>query len=490
MDHRMTRRDSLKMAVVMAIAAIAPFEIRSAFAQTTKRIRYGAHTTDGARMLAIYADAVRAMADPTKYKEGDPRSWLFQWYTHSVRNDRTKASEIKRVYGSNPEALIAQAMWDTCEAHTDSDRQNCFLPWHRMYVLYFEEIVRQVTGKNEFTLPYWDYSSTANRALPAEFRKSGDAKWGSLYTPSRNKHANDGKPIDQPPGTFAINLDAMKSNVYDVKDGDAGFCANLDGGLHGAIHVDVGNGQGMGSVPWAARDPIFWLHHSNIDRVWASWAKAGGGFPSDSAFLGEMFNFADGAGKGVKAKVQDFMKLTQYEYDTYLDRPAGSLPFTTGPQLVAKGLRFDSVGKVNLGAKSTAVKLSPPTSSPGGGPLPVAAASVKDIPVEAAVHLRLEGLRAGGASSAVFDVHTSPPQQKQERTSPSFVGSVNFFGATHGHHSGGHVQGRGKVVSFLLSPQTRQLLASQSGPVQITLVPRGGANEGRPEIDRVSLVVG
>ncbi|WP_374293736.1 tyrosinase family protein [Streptomyces olivochromogenes] len=26
----------------------------------------------------------------------------------------------------------------------------------------------------------------------------------------------------------------------------------------------------MGSVAGAARDPIFWLHHSNIDRLWSS----------------------------------------------------------------------------------------------------------------------------------------------------------------------------------------------------------------------------
>lgn len=490
MDYRMTRRDTIKAAVITAIAAVAPLQARSTFAQAPNRVRYGAHTADGVRMLGIYADAVRVMADPAKYKEGDPGSWLFQWYTHSVRDDRTKAQEIKRVYNGKPEAAIALAMWDTCEAHTDFERQNFFLPWHRMYVLYFEEIVRQVTGKSEFTLPYWDYSNTANRALPVEFRKSGDARWGPLYRSHRNRHANDGKPIDQAPGTYAINLDAMKSNVYDVRDGDAGFCANLDGGLHGAIHVDVGNGEGMGSVPWAARDPIFWLHHCNIDRVWASWAKAGGSFPSDAAFLGEMFNFADGAGKGVKAKVENFMKLSQYEYDTYLDRPTGSVPFTGGPQLVAKGLRLESTGKINLGERSTVVKLSPPTSGLGGGPLPVAATSVKDIPAEATVHLRLEGLRAHGSSSAVFDVHVGSSQQKPERTALSFVGSVNFFGAAHGHQPELHAPGRGKVVSFLLSPQTRQWLASRSAPVEITLVPRGSATQGKPEINRVSLVAG
>ncbi|HKO08858.1 MAG TPA: tyrosinase family protein, partial [Alphaproteobacteria bacterium] len=52
-----------------------------------------------------------------------------------------------------------------------------------------------------------------------------------------------------------------------------GFCATLDFGLHGNVHVWVGNNQGMASVPWAANDPIFWMHHCNIDRLWASWNK-------------------------------------------------------------------------------------------------------------------------------------------------------------------------------------------------------------------------
>jgi tyrosinase len=31
----------------------------------------------------------------------------------------------------------------------------------------------------------------------------------------------------------------------------------------------------MGSVPTSARDPIFWLHHANIDRLWTAWMKSG-----------------------------------------------------------------------------------------------------------------------------------------------------------------------------------------------------------------------
>jgi tyrosinase len=42
-----------------------------------------------------------------------------------------------------------------------------FLPWHRAYLLAFEQICRQLTGNNDFALPYWNW--TANPSVPAVF---------------------------------------------------------------------------------------------------------------------------------------------------------------------------------------------------------------------------------------------------------------------------------------------------------------------------------
>ncbi|KAI9698509.1 MAG: hypothetical protein M1836_004090 [Candelina mexicana] len=41
--------------------------------------------------------------------------------------------------------------------------------------------------------------------------------------------------------------------------------------VHGTIHVLVGNGGHMADVPYAGFDPIFWLHHANVDRLFAIW---------------------------------------------------------------------------------------------------------------------------------------------------------------------------------------------------------------------------
>jgi hypothetical protein len=73
---------------------------------------------------------------------------------------------------------------------------------------------------------------------------------------------------------------------------------SADGNTHGAIHVWVG-GE-MGEPPTATNDPVFWLHHGNIDRVWATWQLRHQALdPSSSeyptAFLSDRLRGADQA---------------------------------------------------------------------------------------------------------------------------------------------------------------------------------------------------
>jgi tyrosinase len=45
-------------------------------------------------------------------------------------------------------------------------------------------------------------------------------------------------------------------------------------GVHGGGHYGVGGSLGqMGDLYNSPADPIFWLHHANLDRVWWSWQK-------------------------------------------------------------------------------------------------------------------------------------------------------------------------------------------------------------------------
>src|SRR5216683_4731572 len=101
--------------------------------------RYNALSVEGQNMQRMYATAVGKMLDASTTPESSPKSWLFQWYTHSVRPDRTKAAEIQRLYAAaGPNKDLAQDMWNTCQAHpsTVNATEMFFLPWHRMYVYF------------------------------------------------------------------------------------------------------------------------------------------------------------------------------------------------------------------------------------------------------------------------------------------------------------------------------------------------------------------
>jgi tyrosinase len=158
-----------------------------------QHVRHEARTAEGKKMLAIYAKAVAKMK---KLPATDPDSWVFQWYTHAVRGDKTKAGELMAIFGAgpSPNKMLAQNMWDTCQAHMPPNIEDDFLPWHRMYVYYFEEIIRAVSGQKEFTLPYWNYSVAGpeHGVIPPEFTKPKDPLYQSLYIENRNPGVNMG----------------------------------------------------------------------------------------------------------------------------------------------------------------------------------------------------------------------------------------------------------------------------------------------------------
>lgn len=481
--HRRVLLATTGAAGALAIAGVVP-----AWAQAPRK-RFGAHTTQGKHMLGIYADAVRLMNDPQKYEEGDARSWLFQWYTHGVRGDRTKATEIARVYQSGGSKTLAQAMWDTCEAHTDmtNTREDFFLPWHRIYLHCLEDIVREVAGQKDFTLPYWDYTTASRRALPEEFRRKGDAKWGSLYRESRWEHANKGLPIDHKDGpALPINLGAMSSDTYGDNGGDAGFCANLDNRLHGAVHVNIGNQVGMGDVPWAAADPIFWLHHCNIDRVWAGWIQSGGKNPATGGFLEEQFTFANASGDSIQVSVGNMLKSMEPLYDETPKR--GPFP-PAGPLQVAGTGRLEGDRPVSAkpGAMET-VRLMQPPQGPGSGPLPVSGSQGTKKFGKARLVVRLEGIIATGPAQQAFEVYVrSAGNARLNPQSPSYLGSINFFGAGHSHAAAGH-DPAGKTVSLPVSEPARQLLDAQGPTPELVFVAIGQAGNPQATVRKVAVV--
>ncbi len=455
-------------------------------------VRHDARSPEGQAMLEIYAQAVNQMK--TAIAEGDPLGWVFQWYTHAVRNDRTKAGEIARIYPTaSPDRDLANDMWNTCRAHFGPPEDD-FLPWHRMYVFFFEQIIRQVSGNDEFTLPYWDYSvadPALHGVIPPEFRQDGDPTFGSLFVGKRNSGVNAGQAIDQGEPGNPLSTSALGECGYSQQGVIPGFNRRLDFGLHGNIHVLTGDSQNMGSVPWAAGDPIFWMHHCNIDRLWASWNAAGRVNPSTAAWLDQEFVFADRDGNRVVGKTADFTSIAPlgYTYDRLepvppcppAPAPMDDVPVVVQPRTAARAQ------PISLTAGAVRATLAPPPAELDEQPAPPLGDQVRALE-DKRLYLVARGLATDAQPGVLYHVYLGLP----DGTNPAaggehLVGTLNFFG--FGAH--GDDMSHDAYYSFDVTDLAKQLEADGrlGGSPSLTIAPVGTpASEAQPVVGEVTLV--
>lgn len=134
-----------------------------------------------------------------------------------------------------------------------------FLAWHRGYLYYFERRLRLISGDSQLVLPYWDYY--LNATLPAEFTNPNGAN--PLYVPRINRSVRPALTL-APFASTVTNFQRGLSNAFETLCEDA---------PHNPVHDIIG---GVMATMQSPVDPIFWLHHANVDRLWVAWVSAGG----------------------------------------------------------------------------------------------------------------------------------------------------------------------------------------------------------------------
>ena len=122
-----------------------------------------------------------------------------------------------------------------------------FLAWHRQYIQMFEQKLQQI--KSNVVLPYWDWRK--DQDVPGPLKQQSLKQYG--WTLNRTK--------ERVPNLTSDVSDAMKSASFEE------FSANINS-PHGRIHGEIGGEMGSSSSP---NDPLFWLHHCFIDKLWAEW---------------------------------------------------------------------------------------------------------------------------------------------------------------------------------------------------------------------------
>lgn len=166
-----------------------------------------------------------------------------------------------------------------------------FFTWHRAYLLAFENALRVVGCHVD--LPYWDWSSGPTTGVPSACRtptyvnRSGATVANPLHGGPRPGGGQTSRRVDIDTTAFD---DLATGAQTAMTAADFVSFQNQVNGVHGSVHVRTGGD--MGNVPSAAYDPIFYLHHANIDRLWASWQAAHpGALPSDEgSFQLQPFN--------------------------------------------------------------------------------------------------------------------------------------------------------------------------------------------------------
>lgn len=194
-----------------------------------------------------------------------------------------------------------------------------FLPWHRWYLLLLERQMRRVLGlgPDDFGLPYWNWAADGSALTPSQ-QRTAPAVWGivggngaastlevttgpftvaggfsitveqgpggDLRATNRGLRRRFGSATDRLPRTQDVDI-ALADGVYDRPGWDSsstGFRDLVEGwvpsasapAMHNRVHVWVGGDMAPGSSP---NDPVFFLNHCFVDKLWHDWQQAAPG---------------------------------------------------------------------------------------------------------------------------------------------------------------------------------------------------------------------
>jgi tyrosinase len=325
-----------------------------------------------------------------------------------------------------------------------------------------------------------------------------------LFVAERDANVNNG--VAPGPG-----LDFVFDHCVGLAEARFTFASpTLEGTPHGQVHNWVAGLFGsppmaglMADFPTAARDPIFWLHHSNVDRLWESWVQLGHvtePIPPDPNWLtndfnsdtGRSYEFFDKTGTQVTTirVVNEVLDLSTlgYEYEAlttlagcpeFLTAPLGGLEAAAGtPAATPEGpLELGSAtpeGGIAVGPEAASVPVEVERPQEAVGIAQAGGATV----------LTLEGIQGTGVPAVAVQVYINlPPGQEPDFRSPYFVGNLNLFGLLDPDPQHPEMAMPGMTQQFNIARNVAALeqTGEWTGDLEVTLVPYYLAATGVPE---------
>ena len=146
-----------------------------------------------------------------------------------------------------------------------------FLAWHRAYLIAFERELRIIDPT--LSIPYWDWDNDEGQLVGIRdiLGLSSGRNLGPL-------------PGESPDADRRVWFSFQAQTLgYEQYLGDFfPFTRELEGNMHNNGHGWVGGD--MANIRISPNDPIFWMHHAQIDRIWSVWQ---GNNPGENASLEE-----------------------------------------------------------------------------------------------------------------------------------------------------------------------------------------------------------
>jgi Common central domain of tyrosinase len=293
-------------------------------------------------------------------------------------------------------------------------------PWHRAYLYEFETALREShpPETSNVTLPYWNWTAPpSGQRFPKVFEEPGSP----LSYEFRNTIPFPSAPVAADGEQQLLDIPLWETFGGRPKGNPAQ--GTMESAYHDTIHGFIGGHNS--STARSARDPIFWAHHSNLDRIWLSW----------------------------QAK--------------YNQQPVGANePILGFPGMLVKDWN-DVSNKYRYGPKVT------PT--PEGGPRSFTSRlklgkrePLVDYPVQIPrpgmtdrVVLELGDIRLPGREPHFFtaQLYLHPSDEKGDVTQPKyFLGEFSAWDSGHPRHADAQPQNAGRVVLLDVTARARAIL--------------------------------
>ncbi|XP_058096724.1 polyphenol oxidase, chloroplastic-like [Magnolia sinica] len=379
-----------------------------------------------------------------------------------------------------------------------------FEPWHRYYLHFHERILGKLIGDETLALPFWNWDSPDGMTIPSIFN---DTK-SPLYNEKRNQN-NLTKVMDYHYSTQNYedkyteeelklkNLYEMNTTYREslplpelfhgdpVRAGEEASIGKTMGrieAIHNAGHSFVGMAKApyrdMGNLASSGYDPLFYCHHSNVDRMWHIYRQMRGNKVdfNDNDWLKSSFVFYDENRQLVRVQVEDCLNPQKLRY-TYQEV---ELPWADRNMIKKK------LVKTKSGVKPRSTTSLVQVSEFGPDPRPLDSTiralvqrpkksrtkSEKDDEVEVLV---IDGIELPPNGPISFEVYVAAP------SGGDFVGpdlgesAGRFSKLPHTHiHKKGNAEKKKCSLKLGISKLLEEIDAEGSEKVVVSLVPKDG----------------